>query len=264
MTLEAKIESLHRDKQIQKAQIHSLQQREDTLKQRLLTDIEKDFASTSSTSSLLTDLQQLLHQHRNNLSIYDLFHFLLDKLYYYVHYQPTAAGKLGNTSSSGYDRDREYGRDRNSGGGGGFNRDRENDSMPRRSDSPPLTSNNNNSRLPYRSSREDPTPSSSSHLPPAPPAASSSSLHAPRTLLSSTSNLTSHRRPASTGPRARDPSNPLIASSSSNLLLGTANNNNTMSSTAVTNPALNPLQERLRKAQAAFAAMKDNNNNNNL
>jgi hypothetical protein len=60
LSLEAKIESLHRDKQLKSAQISAIQQREETLKGRLLSHFGKENRRIPFANPTLSDLVQLL------------------------------------------------------------------------------------------------------------------------------------------------------------------------------------------------------------
>lgn len=78
ISLQSKLDTLYRDRQLQKAQIHALQQREDTLKHRLIHQLEHDYSflyqeiltlyPTFSSSSI--SLQELLQLILERLSSY--------------------------------------------------------------------------------------------------------------------------------------------------------------------------------------------------
>jgi hypothetical protein len=211
------LENLHRDRQIQKAQIHSLQQREETLKHKLIADLEKDLSTNHQ--DLFYDFQQLQLQHRNHLSVQDIFHFLIDKLYYYVH-ASAAASSAGRPSSYEYDRK-------------GANR---------RSASPPAKEGelNNNTSISYGRS------GGTAHQQNLPPRSSQSQQEKPMFATTSLLNEKKQQQPSFSS-----------SFSQSRSLSGESKYNKTGSS-STTVAALNPLQERLRKAQAAFASMKEN------
>lgn len=190
MTLEAKVESLQRDRQIQKAQVHSLQQREETLKQRLISEIEKDFSR-----EIVSELHSLIHKHRTSLTLYDIFHFLMDKLFHCM-----ATNRLGedhfNHSTNYYN---------------------ESKSIQKFDDTHDLSVLR---------------PSQKQQMTPNPNYSSANSTLADRDQRMKASIKISELK-----------LEPAIKPS------------NNLSSATIT--AQNPLQERLRKAQQAFAAMKD-------
>jgi hypothetical protein len=73
-SLEAKVESLHRDKQLKSAQISAIQQREETLKGKLLSHFGKENRRIPFANPTLSDLVQLLLEPSYISSFDDVFH----------------------------------------------------------------------------------------------------------------------------------------------------------------------------------------------
>jgi hypothetical protein len=254
-----KIDSFQRDRQITKATIHSLQQREETIKQRLLQQIEKELLLTSISSELLS--------FNKHYTLQEILHYLLEKLLFYIsyyqqHHQQYSLGSMTNRTIQS--QPQQYYQQQQHDFEGSDNRQWHHPSD-------------------HKGSNEDFNMNSSLKRSVSPPSFTSSSAttiprDANRRILSkSTSGLTSSRDdnvdvtrsyPHTAGLSKLSASSTLLheketkfmppsSGSASSSKITELNSKKPQAGGGSSMTSSNALQERLKKAQLAFAAMKD-------
>jgi cell division protein FtsB len=253
--LQIKIDSLSRDRQITKATIHSLQQREETIKQRLLQSIEKEIPLSSISQELLS-----FNQH---YTLQEIIHYLLEKLLFYVSYyqQHHQQYSLGNNAINKTIQSQQYYQQHHDLEGtnprqwhSSDHKGSSEDFAMKRSISPPSLTSSSATTVPrdgnrrilskstsgLTSSRDDHVDVSRSY-----PNAAAVGM----SNLSSSSTLMNERetkfKPSVSG-----------SSSSSKIIELNTKKLSVPGNSSMTTGS-NALQERLKKAQLAFAAMKD-------